>query len=285
MTAREGDAAELARKAHRTLEPLHVIGYFAPEPAEHYVQAGVKGNMRGYFAARSAPLGLVPAEVVTATFFNFDPALVAKAIPSVWDAATPAEMTAARYAGVDEAYRRILGEEVLDSPEMAEAAGLAREATTVLDHVGRPLSAAHATLDWPAAPHLQLFHAQTLLREHRGHGHVAALLLSGLDGIEALVSYVPLGQGLPEAVLRASRGWPDQAWDDAAGRLRERGILAEDGSLTEAGLAQRQQIEAQTDAAAASAYRHLGPDRTARLRDLARPWSKTFVTEMFGGGQ
>jgi hypothetical protein len=168
---------------------------------------------------------------------------------------------------------------------MAEAAGLAREATTVLDHVGRPLSAAHATLDWPAAPHLQLFHAQTLLREHRGAGHIAALVLAGLDGIEALVSYVPLRQGLPESLLRATRGWPDEAWDDAAARLRDRGILAEDGSLTEAGAAMREQIEAQTDAVAASAYRHLGPERTQRLRDLARPWSKTFVTEMFGGGQ
>lgn len=279
------DAPTLARKAYRTLEPLHVLGYFAPEPTERMAALGVKGGMRAYFAMRAAPMGVVPAEVVVATFFNFAPQQVAKAIPSVWDVTTPEAATAARYEGVDAAYRRVLGEPVLESAELAEAAALAREATTVCDPVGRPLFAAHASLPWPDPPHLQLFHAQTLLREHRGDAHVAALMLAGLDGIEALVGYVPLNQGLPEELLRATRGWDDEAWDAAAGRLRDRGLLAADGSLTEAGQQQRTAMEAQTDIASAAPYQHLGAERTQRLRELARPWSRTITESMFGGGK
>jgi hypothetical protein len=279
------DGPTLARKAHKTLEPLHVIGYFAPEPTEAVVALGVKGGRRAYFAARSAPLGRVSLAVVVATFFNFDPAIVAKAIPSVWEITTPEAVTEARYAGVDAAYRRILGAEVLGSAEMAEAATLAREATTVCNPSGRPLYAAHAALAWPTEPHLQLFHAQTLLREYRGDAHVAALTLAGLDGVEALVGYAPLGQGMPVSMLRASRAWSDEAWDAATARMQERGLIAEDGSLTDAGLAQRHAMEAQTDLASATPYLHLGEERVTRLRDLARPWSRTMTEQLFGGVQ
>jgi hypothetical protein len=275
-------AADLARKAHRTLEPLHVVAYFAPDPSERYAAIGVKGGMRGYFASRSAPLGRVPAEVVVSTFFNFSPALIAKAIPSVWDVTTPEDILTARYAGIDDAYRRILGEDALASAEMAEAAALAREATSVLGVEGRPLFAAHAALDWPEPPHLQLFHAQTLLREYRGDGHIAALVLAGLDPVEALVTYLPLGEGMNEAMLRGTRGWSDAEWEAGVRRAQADGLLDADGAHTPAGAAQRAEIEAQTDAADVAAYRHLGAERTERLRTLARPWARAISTQMFG---
>jgi hypothetical protein len=166
---------------------------------------------------------------------------------------------------------------------MAEAAALAREATTALDVVGRPLYAGHAALDWPEPAHLQLFHAQTLLREYRGDGHIAALVLAGLDAVEALVTYVPMGEGMNEAAIRGTRGWPDEAWDAGVARCQERGLLDAERSLTAAGVTLRQEIEDQTDAADVAAYRHLGEDRTERLRSLARPWSKTITAAMFGG--
>jgi hypothetical protein len=275
--------SELARKAHRTLEPLHAVGYFAPEPGERYTALGIKGGMRGYFASRSAALGQVPVEVVVSTFYNFAPALVAAAIPSVWDVTTPEAVLEARYAAMDAVYRRMLGDDTVESPEMAEAAALAREATTVLRVEGRPLYAAHASLDWPEAPHLELFHAQTLLREHRGDGHIAALVLADLDPLAALVTYVAQGEGLTEGLIRATRGWPDEQWDAAVTRVRERGLIDGDGAFTEAGTAQRDWLEARTDAAAAAPYRHLGDGRTQRLRDLCRPWSKSVSQQMFGG--
>jgi hypothetical protein len=284
-SAAVADGPTLARKAHKTLEPLHVISYFAPEPTEAVTALGVKGERRAYFASRSAPMGRVSLEVVVATFFNFNPVIVAKAIPSVWEITTPEAVTEARYAGVDAAYRRILGDDVLGSAEMAEAAELAREATTVCKPAGRPLYAAHAALPWPTQPHLQLFHAQTLLREYRGDAHVAALTLAGLDGVEALVGYAPLGQGMPVSLLRATRAWSDEAWDAATARMQERGLITADGSLTEAGLTQRHAMEAQTDLASAAPYLHLGEERTTRLRDLARPWSRIMSEQLFGGGK
>jgi hypothetical protein len=275
----------LARKAYRTLEPIHTLVYFAREGGEIYAELGITGGMRPYFASRSAALGVVPPEVVIATFYNFAPWTIRKAIPSVWEAAAPDQVIAARLRVVDTAMRRILGTEVLESPEMKEAADLAFAAAQVVqsDVTGRPLFAGHAGLAWPDEPHLRLWHAQTLFREHRGDGHVAALLLAGLDGCEALVSYVPLGQGLPLDILRATRGWSDEEWAAAGERLRDRGLLDADGNHTAAGRAQREQIEALTDRAAAAPWAELGAERTTRLRELVRPWSKAITADVFGG--
>jgi hypothetical protein len=273
--------ATLAQKAHRTLEPLHTCCYFAPEMADAYAAAGAKGTMRAYFGVRSAPMGIVPLDVVVATFYNFAPHLVAQAIPSIWESTTPEALLAARYEGVDVTYRRMLGDAVVESAEMTEAAALAREATTALSVLGRPLFAGHAALPWPEPAHLQLFHAQTLLREHRGDGHIAALTLAGLDAIGALVTHVATGEGLLLPVIRATRGWTDDEWNAGEARVIERGLV-KDGALTDAGRALRDQIEAQTDAAAAAPYEHLGEERVGRLRDLARPGSKTIAAELFG---
>jgi hypothetical protein len=277
-------AARLARKAHRTLEPLHTACYFAAEMGEAYAQAGAKGTMRAYFAVRSAPMGKVPVEVVVATFYNFAPHLVAQAIPSVWESTTPEALLAARYDGIDAAYRRILGDAALTSAEMAEAAGLAREATTVLSGAGRPLFAGHAALPWPEPPHLQLFHAQTLLREHRGDGHVAALMLAGLDPVGALVTHVATGEGLLLPMIRATRGWTDEEWEAGQARVVDRGLVT-DGELTAAGRELRDRIEAQTDDAAAAPYEHLGESRVERLREITRPWSKAISDDLFGGAR
>jgi hypothetical protein len=281
------DAAELALKAHRTLEPLHALTYFAPEPIEAYAALGLKGQMRSYFPSRAAPLGRASHELVVATFFNFSPALVARSIPSAWEVTTPEDLIAARYAGTDAAYRRILGADVVASTEMAEAAELAREATTALDPVGRALFASYLALPWPTEPHLQLFHAQTLLREHRGDGHIAALVVAGQDALDALITYCAHGIGASEAMIRATRGWTDEEWAAGVERARARGLITADETLTltAEGVAEREQIEASTNARAAAPYQHLGEERTNRLRELARPWSKAISAELFGGGR
>jgi hypothetical protein len=275
-------APPIARTAHKYLEPIHTHIYFVPEAQEHYTAAGVKGGMRGYFASRSAAMGMVPAEVVIATFYNFSPALVRKAIPSVWETTSPEAILAARFAAVDAALARLLGEEVIRSDELAEAAAIAREATTVCSIEGRPLFAAHAALPWPEPAHLQLWHALTLLREHRGDGHIAALVLSGLTGPEAGVAYTALGHGFPEDLQRQTRGYSEEEWAQTKVDLQDKGILAADGTLTDAGRAQREQLEAQTDAAAAAPYDHLGPERSQRLVELLRPWARSVSKQLFG---
>jgi hypothetical protein len=272
----------LARVAHKYLEPLHTLVYFVPEAGERYEAAGVKGGMRGYFASRSAAYGVVPAEVVIATFYNFSPALVRKAIPSVWESATPEAVLAARYDCADAALTRLLGADVVGSDDLAEAAALAREATRACAIEGRPLFAAHAALPWPDPAHLQLWHAATLLREHRGDGHIAALVLAGLTGPEAVVSYTSLGTGLPEDLQRQTRGYSEAEWAQTKQSLRDKGIFDDNDAFTDFGHAQRADIEARTDAAAAAPYDHLGEEKTRRLAELTRPLSRSISKQIFG---
>ena len=172
----------LARKVHRSLEPYHGLVYFAPEAFARYAALGVEG-FGGYFPSRAAAMGAVGPEVVVATFLNFRPSLVHDALPSAWSAAPPSAWLEARLAAVDEALRGAVGEELLLSDAVARAASLAGEAASVAaEHAdGRPLGLAHAAVPRPSEPHLALWHSITVLREHRGDGHVACLVESGID--------------------------------------------------------------------------------------------------------
>jgi len=266
---------ELARKMWRTLEPYHGIVYFTPHAEEQYGALGIHGR-DGYFASRAAPLGPVSAEVVIATFFNFHPGLVRHAIPAVWDRAEPAAILAARLRAADLALREILGDEVTgdDVVEAAELAGRAARAGGV---EGRPLFAGHAALEWPDPPHLSLWHAISLLREYRGDGHIAALVTTGLDGCEALITHGGASDGeVGLSVLQRSRSWPDAEWGAAMERLRARGLLDGD-RLSAEGEALRAHIEAVTDETAAPAWSVLTEEEAQRLRTLVRPWSRRIV--------
>lgn len=275
--------ALVARKTWRTLEPYHGLVYFAAEPAEQYAALGIDGQ-DGYFASRSAPMGRVSPEVVVATFFNFNPALVRRALPAAWEVTSPAALIEARLAGMDAVLGRVLGPDVLRSAEVTKAAAMARTAAEACAPAGRPLAAAHAALPWPGEPHLALWHAITVLREHRGDGHVACLLAAGLDGTEALVVHAATGEA-PAAALQTTRGWPDDVWQAAVQRLAERDWLGEDGGLTEGGAARREQIEARTDELALGPWEVLGEDGCAELRTLVRPLSRAIVESgSFGFG-
>ncbi|MBP5872121.1 hypothetical protein QBB33_26730 [Streptomyces scabiei] len=275
------DSLTLARQTWRTLEPYHGAVYFSPEAAGQYAQLGVDAKT-GYFASRSAALGAAPADLVIATFYNFNPQLVRRAIPAAWEAATPQRFAAARLTAVDATLRRILGTDV-STPALTRAAELARAAAEVaVRHPqGRPLFAAHAALPWPSPPHLVLWHAQTLLREFRGDGHVAALLTAGLSGLEALVTHAATG-AIDAAVLRDSRAWTPEQWEEAVRNLRERGWLS-DGphlALTEDGTRRRAEIEDTTDRLADLPYTTLGPADCGELRSLVRPFSLALAKEL-----
>jgi hypothetical protein len=287
----------VARAAWRRAEPIHGMIYFAPEARQRYAALGLDGPM-GYFASRSAALGAVAAEPVIATFFNFSPALVRGALPAAWDRADPAAVLRARLDAADTALRRAFGSLEDAAPEgaaVAEAAGLARRAAeAACEHLeARPLFAAHAALPWPDEPHLVLWHAQTLLREFRGDGHLTALLVAGVDGLDALALHAATGE-VPGRFLQRSRGWSADEWAAAVDRLRSRGLLAAVGTgsstgqaaggsatdvlaFTDAGREFRQSIEDRTDVLAEPAYRVLGEDGCARLAELARPLSRAVV--------
>jgi hypothetical protein len=269
----------IARKTWRTLEPIHGVIYFASEATERYAALGVHGQA-GYFASRSAAMGPVSAEVVLATFFNFNPDLVRRGIPAVWQTVTPDQLLAARLDAADAVLRRVLGDSV-GTADVARAAELARKAAeAACEHLeGRALFAAHARLDWPDEPHLILWHAQTLLREYRGDGHIAALTTGGLSGIEALVVHAATGE-VPAEALRTTRGWSHEQWAAGVESVRARGWLTdgEELQLSESGATHRQEVEDTTDRLSVDAYGALGETACSELRSLCRPFSKAIVS-------
>jgi hypothetical protein len=269
------DFGMIAFRCHRALDPLHSSNYFAPEVEQHLTAAGLRPGRMCYFAGRSAPLGAIGAGTVTATFYNFNPELVSRHIPRAWSLAAPEQVVAARFEGVDAALRRLLGEDVITSPEVAEAAELARAATNGCTPEGRPLYAAHAEVGWPTEPHLVLWNAITLLREFRGDGHIAALIEGSLSGLEALITHTATGKGFQIAGAKATRGWSDEEWDAGLAGLRERGLIDQDGALTEQGSRLRDRIEEVTNRAAVAPWIHLGTDKADRLHDLGRQLSRT----------
>ena len=260
---------DLARRMWRVFEPVHAATYFAPETAEAYRRRGLKGFWMGYFAARAAPMGAVSAAVVEAIFYNFAPRRVRRAIPDAWSFATPAAVLDARQRATTAALVRVIPS---DGEQLQRAVELAAGAVSGLEFRGRPLAAANAALELPAHPLTALWQLCTVLREHRGDGHVAALLDAEFDGLEAHVTLAGTG-AVPRAVLQPARGWSDEEWQRAEERLRRRGLLADDATLTTEGTERRRAVEAATDRLARFPWDAVGAARTEELHDLLEPWS------------
>ncbi|MFE7274740.1 hypothetical protein [Streptomyces sp. NPDC057623] len=262
-----------ARAAWRGLEPVHGMIYFVPEARRRYADLGLSGRA-GYFTSRSAAFGRASAELVISTFYNFNPDLVRQALAGAWDATTPQQVLDARYAAAGEALRRA---GIHQLPDLTEVLDLTRRAAdAACEHTpGRPLFAAHAALPWPEEPVLRLWHAQTLLREFRGDGHVACLLSEGVGSLEALVLHAATGE-VPVDFLKASRAWPEAEWAATQERLRERGLLDGD-SLSAEGVTLRRHIEDRTDQLALPAYAALGDAECERLAELASPFGRAVI--------
>ncbi|MGI5412783.1 SCO6745 family protein [Streptomyces chartreusis] len=266
------------RRCHNMLNSLHATSYFAPELGRELAALGITHPRAVNFAVRAAALGPVGAGAVTATFYNYKHELVARHVPAVWAIASPEDVLAARVRAVDSALRRLLGEETLASAEMTEAAQLALRATEACSRSARPLYSAHADLPVPEEPHLAYFHATTLLREHRGDGHLAVLMAAGLDGLEAVVTHTATGKGMTPKWIFSTRGWTQEDWDAASERLRGRGLLDAGGELTDQGTALRKEIESETDRLDRAPYEHLGAEGVARLTELGAGFAGAAVT-------
>ncbi|CAM5674019.1 hypothetical protein GCM10010329_42220 [Streptomyces spiroverticillatus] len=267
--------ARAGRRCHNPLNSLHSTVYFSPEYAKELTAIGIVDDEAPFLVGRAAALGAVGPGVVAAAFYNYSYDQIAKVVPAVWETASPEAVLGARVRAADAALRRLLGEDVIGSAEMTEAAALARKATEACTRHARPLYAAHADLPFPDESHLALWHAATLLREHRGDGHLTALLNAGLDPVEALVSHTATGRGMnPRWVLR-TRGWTRADWEAAADRLRTRGLLDAEGELTEAGTQLRADIEDVTDRLDLAPYEHLGAEGVERLTELGRGFLMT----------
>ncbi|GAA4953641.1 hypothetical protein GCM10025331_48300 [Actinoplanes utahensis] len=255
----------LARSMWHQIEPVHATLYFSPQAFEEAAALGydVTSRWPSYFAWRTAPLGAAGPHLAAATYYSFSPATIAGHIPAIWDTAAPAKVLEARWRAVDRTLR------ALHDGDLREAADLARRAAESIDVAHRPLAAANLDLPWPDEPHVALWHAYTILREHRGDGHLTALRAAGLDACEALVSFAAVGAA-PVAGF-AGRGWSPDEWAAARQRLAGRGLLHADGTATPAGQELRDRVERHTDELAAAPWRALGDTRAARLAELNRP--------------
>jgi len=260
------DAADAARLMWTLFEPVHGVCYFTPEARSAFESAGLRGFWRGYFAGRAAPLRTASAAVVSASFYNFASPMVARAIPGIWELISPEEALRVRLAGAVDALATLLaGRE----SEVTAAAGLLWQVIGELDCAGRVLAAANAALPAPDEPLARLWQAATLLREHRGDGHFAALLAADIDGCEAVV--LRCAADLRREDMQPVRGWTDEQWDEARSRLTGRGWISPDGEITAAGRDGHAHVEEATDRAAARPWARLGPAATAELADVLTP--------------
>jgi hypothetical protein len=245
----------VARRLHRLVEPIHLVTYFSEEPTEALMALGYRNYWDGYFAGRAAPLGRVPAEVVHAVFYNFADGEVARHIPRVWDIASPDDALAAREQGAVAALKRILDDRA-DAPGLARAAELATQAATSAPTEGRALYAGLRALAVPEEPVARLWHAATLLREHRGDGHIAALVTEGIGGTEAHVLHA-LAEGMPAEKFGRVHHLPAAQLATVVEGMRARGLIGADGWLSDAGRKTKERVESLTDDLAAPAYESL----------------------------
>jgi len=222
----------------------------------------------GYFAGRFAPMGAVLPSVVEATAFGFARAMVERAIPDAWSCAPPSDVTAARLDTMATILRDVL--DVDSTARVIELVDLLELAVDGCDLGGRPLAAAWARVGRPTDPFGRLWLATTVLREHRGDGHVAACAAASLDGLESSITAIASG-ATTRSAIQPNRGWSDEEWEHAELRLQRRRIIDENAELTSAGLALRRTIEQQTDALAGAPIGALGPARLRRAITLARP--------------
>ncbi|HET6867361.1 MAG TPA: hypothetical protein VFH80_15685 [Solirubrobacteraceae bacterium] len=257
------------------VEPIGVIPYSADEPNEAMFALGFTNYWDTYFAGRAAPLGLVPAEVVDALFYNFAPGEVARHIPEVWRTTTPEAAIVARRTGCVNALRRILGEQV-DSPAFARTADLLTRAAISAPFEGRPMYAALRAIPIPDEAVARLFHAASLLREHRGDGHIAALMTEGISGLEAHV-LVSLDMGLPAEKFGRIHHLPAAQIAEVIDGMRDRDLIGEDGWLTDEGRAAKQRVEALTDDLAAKPYESLEPDELQELIAALEPLARLLL--------
>jgi hypothetical protein len=257
-------ARPTARRMFELVEPIGVLPYGDTALGEVVEALGLANIWDGYFAGRAAPLGRVPAEVVHALFYNFFPGEVARHIPRVWEVTTPEAALAACADGCVRALRRVLGD-VATEPGVARMADLLAQAATSAPTEGRAMYAALRALPLPEEPLARLFRAATLLREHRGDGHVAALISQGICGTESHFLGA-IAAGIPGRDSGRVHHRPRAELAAIEEGLRARGLVDASGRFTAAGWETKNQIEALTDELAQAPYDAL---TDAELRELA----------------
>ncbi|MYS85594.1 SCO6745 family protein [Embleya scabrispora] len=267
-------APTLARRFWEAIEPVHAVVYFAPEPIEAARALGLIGWWMGYFAGRLAPLGAVRVPEANALCFAFAPSRVARVLPDAWTCTTPEKVLDTRLGAVEAALTRTLP--AVGERHLGRLADLLEHAVEGCGYEGRALAAAWSGVPRPDGVVGRLWPASTVLREHRGDGHVIAVAHAGLTGLEAGLTHAATGNVARE-LLQSTRGWTDAQWEQARRRLVAKGLLDRDTRLTKSGGALRRELEHATDRLAADPVTRLGEDGVEEAVRLAAPLSRHLV--------
>lgn len=262
-----------ARALRDAIEPLATICFWAEPAYDEYAAAGLD-FLQGYVWARGSVLGEPAGAVVASSFGVFEPGLIVSLYDSARAVCSLADVRAAKLAGAVTSLRRVLG-------EPAELAGLAdvvaalRRGADAADPYARPLHAGLTALPWPEDDLGRLWHACSILREHRGDGHLMACVAAGLNAVQANL-LTEMAVGWEPQAYTASRGWSAEAMADATEGLCSRGLADADGRLTDEGRAFRVDIEDTTDRLARRAVDAIGDD-LPRVVEACTAWSARVI--------
>src|SRR5262245_2606206 len=268
-------------------ESFFGVSYGSPDTREAFAALGFVDRQMDYFAARSAPMGAVPVEVAIPASFGFNPCKGRRYIPAAWELASPEQILDVQRGAVDAALTRLLGDWI-SSPDAKELAATTRSVAEGCDYVGRQLTAGLASLPWPDEPHMVIWHAFTILRELRGDSHIAVLVAHGFDGCDCHPMMLAASAGgcechqafgryaardlvnmPPDPSQGADREWPIVDKQRAVERLRDRGLLNDDFSISPAGMELHLEMERETDLASARACaRQLDDAEVERVAEL-----------------
>lgn len=262
-----------ARQLWRVMEPYHQLSYRSVEGIERMSALRLDRPDLQYFGARLCALGPVSAGVATAVTFGFAPSYVARAIPEAWERAHPAGILAARLDAADATLRRVLQEHLA---ETAKVADLARRAAEACDPGGHPMAVAHLELEWPETPHMQLWLACTILREHRGDAHWAVTAANDIDPVECHVLACANGY-MPAGMLQRHTGWDDATWHAATNRLLTRGLIVDNDHATADGAELKDSIERATDQLASVPLETLDADEKSQLLSVMAPSARMIL--------
>ena len=228
-----------ARRLRDALEPIATHGWWSRQPMERLADLGL-GFFDAYVWGRAAALGTPTASVVVSTFGVFEPSFIGGVYLHASAVAQRDAVLAARTGGACDSLT-----ELVSADAAAAVADPLLEVIAQLDGMGRPLFSALRELPLPATAQGRLWRASELVREHRGDGHLAACVATGLGALEANV-LTELWLGYSVGEYSGTRGFdPDQIALAVASLERRRWVL--EGALTTAGVAARIVLEDATD--------------------------------------
>lgn len=259
-------------KFWRSVEVLHDVVYFSPDSKSRYEALGLKGYWMGYFASRSAAMGTPSPELVIATFHGFAPTMVRRALPDAWAMAPRDDILAARF---DLAREALVPTTQVDGVDIAQVAKELAAIVDGIDFAGKPLAAAHASLEPPSDDVGLLWWGASVIREYRGDCHVAVLTAAGLDGVAA--NRLAIAAGLATDDQQKMRGWTDADWDGGNQRLATRGWVEANGTITESGRSARQQIEDATDRVCSAGMDKEATARAITVEDSVRALARAVL--------